>query len=427
MAILNELIVKGRSNFIGGLSGNLTGKVNGYDLNKNVPSNAVFTDTTYTGSDGITLSGTNFTNSGVRSIETGSLDGTISVNTNGTSANVAVKGLGTAAYKAETDFIAANSSYLNTHPENDSVLIPFINNDIAWLLKRGGSIIIKYDDVDTTSTLDATNMFDGSPSYFNITASTSVAVFELTLHRIFPWYSTIYIDFGYTYWSAKSVKIEVMNNDTTLYPNEDWSTKLNTTTNNSGNIKVTFSHTPVGASNSGAGFNKIRITLSNWNNSATKRIAQIGVCNYNSLGLKETFISTGGSSRIYGSLIPFTTNNINLGSTSRYWNNAYISNINGVAVGSTPKFTDTISSILYGEISAINASITTTNKNIHVIKFNYNVSDNENLTINNTQYPIYYNGNAITSGIINNGDIAMFIQDDINQYYNLIFINKSNT
>lgn len=96
-------------------------------------------------------------------------------------------------------------------------------------------------------------------------------------------------------------------------------------------------------------------------------------------------------------------------------------------VPSDAVFTDTISSILYGEISATNASITTTNKNIHVIKFNYNVSDNENLTINNTQYPIYYNGNAITSGIINNGDIAMFIQDDTNQCYNLIFINKSNT
>ncbi|MCR4663166.1 MAG: hypothetical protein K5622_04685, partial [Endomicrobiaceae bacterium] len=49
-------------------------------------------DTTYTGSDGITLTGTNFTNSGVRSVATGTADGTISVNTNGTAADVAVKG-----------------------------------------------------------------------------------------------------------------------------------------------------------------------------------------------------------------------------------------------------------------------------------------------------------------------------------------------
>lgn len=62
------------------------------------------TDTTYTGSNGITLTGTNFTNSGVRSIAQGSTNGTISVNTNGTNAEVAVKGLGSAAYTASTAY-----------------------------------------------------------------------------------------------------------------------------------------------------------------------------------------------------------------------------------------------------------------------------------------------------------------------------------
>ena len=62
------------------------------------------TDTTYTGSDGITLTGTNFTNSGVRSVASGTANGTISVNTNGTSADVAVTGLCSAAYTASTDY-----------------------------------------------------------------------------------------------------------------------------------------------------------------------------------------------------------------------------------------------------------------------------------------------------------------------------------
>lgn len=43
-------------------------------------------------------------NSGVRSISTGTANGTISVNTNGTSANVAVKGLGSAAYTNSTAY-----------------------------------------------------------------------------------------------------------------------------------------------------------------------------------------------------------------------------------------------------------------------------------------------------------------------------------
>lgn len=56
------------------------------------------TNTTYSAGTGISLSGTTFSNSGVRSIATGSSNGTISVNTNGTSADVAVKGLGSNAY-----------------------------------------------------------------------------------------------------------------------------------------------------------------------------------------------------------------------------------------------------------------------------------------------------------------------------------------
>lgn len=57
-------------------------------------------DTTYTGANGVTVSGTTISNSGVRSIATGTANGTISVNTNGTAADVAVKGLGSLAYKS---------------------------------------------------------------------------------------------------------------------------------------------------------------------------------------------------------------------------------------------------------------------------------------------------------------------------------------
>ena len=60
-----------------------------YSLNKDVPSNAVFTDTTY-------------------SFDTGSTNGTIKVTPSGGSASdIAVKGLGTAAYTASTDYATA--------------------------------------------------------------------------------------------------------------------------------------------------------------------------------------------------------------------------------------------------------------------------------------------------------------------------------
>lgn len=65
------------------------------------------TNTTYSAGTGISLSGTTFSNSGVRSVSTGSTNGTISVNTNGSSSNVAVKGLGSAAYTNSTAYAPA--------------------------------------------------------------------------------------------------------------------------------------------------------------------------------------------------------------------------------------------------------------------------------------------------------------------------------
>lgn len=69
------------------------------------------TNTQYSAGTGISLSGTTFSNSGVRSVSTGTSNGTISVNTNGTAANVAVYGLGSAAYTASSAYAAAGHTH----------------------------------------------------------------------------------------------------------------------------------------------------------------------------------------------------------------------------------------------------------------------------------------------------------------------------
>lgn len=56
---------------------------------------------------GIDTTNNIITNTGVRAISTGATNGTISVNTNGTSSEVAVAGLGSAAYTASTDYATA--------------------------------------------------------------------------------------------------------------------------------------------------------------------------------------------------------------------------------------------------------------------------------------------------------------------------------
>ena len=69
------------------------------------------TNTTYTAGTGISLSGTSFSNSGVRSVATGGTNGTIAVNTNGTTTNVSIKGLGSAAYTSSSAYAAASHTH----------------------------------------------------------------------------------------------------------------------------------------------------------------------------------------------------------------------------------------------------------------------------------------------------------------------------
>lgn len=69
------------------------------------------TDTTYTAGAGISISGTQISNTGVRAIGPGSTNGTISVNAGGTTTDVAVKGLGSSAYTDSSAYAPASHSH----------------------------------------------------------------------------------------------------------------------------------------------------------------------------------------------------------------------------------------------------------------------------------------------------------------------------
>ena len=73
---------------------------------------SVNTNTTYSAGDGIALNSGVFSNTGVRSVTTGDNNGTIRVDTNGSSVNVPVKGLGSAAYTSSTAYAAASHSHV---------------------------------------------------------------------------------------------------------------------------------------------------------------------------------------------------------------------------------------------------------------------------------------------------------------------------
>ena len=107
-------------------------------------------NTTYSAGTGISLSGTTFSNSGVRSVATGSANGTISVNTNGTSVDVAVKGLGSAAYTASTAYDeagAASTALTNAKAYTDAEITEWVGDKtVATQVSAGVAQANKYTD-----------------------------------------------------------------------------------------------------------------------------------------------------------------------------------------------------------------------------------------------------------------------------------------
>ena len=333
--------------------------------------------------------------------------------------------------KSISDGYTTRGFYLNTHPENNGVIIPFMNNDIAYLTKRGGSVVVKCDGV--VKSVDVSNVFDGSSSFVYIgLPNISTITIELTLHRVFKWTNTFYIDFGSHSYRAKNIKLEVMN---TNYAADVWTQKGIVTDNPYSEYKVELSHVPVGASNAAGGFNKVRITLSNWASSTSLRIAAIGIINYASLGLRETFLPKDGGS-VYGGITPFTNNVFDLGSSSNKWANVYATkftgaltgnagtatkwatarNINGMTVDGTADRTN------YGTCStaADTAAKTVDCAGFELVtgaeitvKFTVdNAAASPTLNVNGTRArPIYYRGSPIATGYLAAGRVYTFRYD----------------
>lgn len=94
-------------------------------------------NTTYSASNGISLSGTTFSNSGVRSISTGSANGTISVNTNGTARDVAVNGLGSAAYTNSNAYAEASHTHNYAGSSSAGGAANSVANNLTLQIKGG--------------------------------------------------------------------------------------------------------------------------------------------------------------------------------------------------------------------------------------------------------------------------------------------------
>lgn len=217
-----------------------------------------------------------------------------------------------------------NRVFLNTSINNNGVVIPYVFNDIAHLLKKGGSAIVYYDNTQASTNIQAafSSDFDyWSKGVSNITK----IVFELTLDKVYTNANTVYLDSGNPSYRAKDIKIEVMDSN---YANDIWTTKVEKTNKDYSYMMETFSHTPKGASSTS--FNKMRITFSNFA-SSTFRIACIGLlATNNSKALTEVCLSKAGGN-IYGSITPYANATYNLGSSTNKFSAVYANTFNGTA------------------------------------------------------------------------------------------------
>ena len=134
------------------------------------------TDTTYSAGTGISLSGTTFSNSGVRSISTGSANGTISVNTNGTSENVSVYGLKALAYK--DSLTAADVGALASGSTATAASKLATGRAIDGVTFDGQSAIIHYGTCDTVAATAAKAV--SCTSFTLVTGSRIIVKFTVT-------------------------------------------------------------------------------------------------------------------------------------------------------------------------------------------------------------------------------------------------------
>lgn len=299
----------------------------------------------------LTICGVEYDGSAAKTITaalTSNTTNAVSLSIGNTTTNIAASTLKTSlglkglAYLDKMSADLLSNGYLNIHPENSPVVIPFIHNDLAFLRKKGGSCKL-YQTTSTDFTLPSLtetalsannldNMFDGSPSY-NIISTTGefTAVIDMSLHKMFTYSNIFYIDFGASGWRAKNISVYVMNADTET----SYVLKKSITGNTKGNWYESISHTSKNSSGGTVqGFNRLRVVLSGFNTPSTtsgKRISQIGLLNYGSYGVTETFISRGGCSGIYGNLLPHANNTLNLGSDTKKWANVYATNFVGNA------------------------------------------------------------------------------------------------
>lgn len=230
-----------------------------------------------------------------------------------------------------------NAVYISHHPEGDGkATFPFLYNDLAHLVRRGGAYTVYTTTAtdytpgtlaSTAVSIDLTNAFDGSPSYIGPNrAKTDKLVIDITCPQMFTYSNVFYLDFGSDIWRAKSINVLVMNANTET----KYTQKAAVTNWAWGHYQVPgLSHKSTNTSGTTVqGFNRLRIVLTDFANTQN-RIAQIGIINYGSQGVRLPYMSRGVDDDVYRSIHPAASGTYSLGTSSKKWADGYFTTLYG--------------------------------------------------------------------------------------------------
>ena len=243
------------------------------------------------------------------------------------------------------------SSLLAHSPEsNESIIHPYIFNDLANFVARGGTVT--YGGLSDNPTSDETaRMFEPNARTANATQAEitgSTWSIELTdFPRALNYGARIGISFGSPSFAPSSMLIEYSTDNGSSY-----TTALNSSVQNE------YYHTYV--ANGASGVNAIKFTLGKLSGNNGPRVMNIYAYNYDSRGMSEYFVDKGGDT-LYGNL-SVGSNSLTAGSLD----------INGAA--------DISGNLVVGGNLTVNGTtvtVDTTNLNVQDknITLNYSTSD----------------------------------------------------
>lgn len=223
---------------------------------------------------------------------------------------------------------------LANHPEGGAMLTPSFENDLAFIVERGGNVSVYLTDSTDYTALSLNNTgaagfsntipFNGSTNYTYATLPTaaSVVVYDIEMPFGLSYGNTWYVDFGAGAWQAKDVTFLAFNTDTNN--SEQYYKVVGGTFSgvNSGLKFTSGSYNYIRTSDGGTSwsYNRLRVVMGNWDRTGV-RIAAIGAKYYNSGSLTATLMSRGGGT-MWGNLAvtgTVTGSNLNVSN----WDTAY--------------------------------------------------------------------------------------------------------